>query len=229
MVPLSISVDDHVVEPPDLWTTRLPEGLKARGPRVDRIKGVIAGSTAGGFLRVDEDPSNPASTWVDVWVYEDFCGAVPSGMMQVHNLREVLFHNLVTYDDIPVGCWQQDARLADMDLNGCQASLNFPTVPRFCGQTFLERRDKGLALACIQVYNDWMLEEWCSGVGRGRLLPMTLVPLWDGDLAAAEARRCAARGSCAIAFSECPPWLGLPSIFSGDRAPRSGVTQPAPV
>ena len=43
-----------------------------------------------------------------------------------------------------------------MDLNHCEASLLFPTVPRFCGQTFLEAHDKELALACVQVYNDWM-------------------------------------------------------------------------
>jgi predicted TIM-barrel fold metal-dependent hydrolase len=128
-------------------------------------------------------------------------------------------NNLVTYDEIPAGCWQQDARLADMDLNHCDASLMFPTVPRFCGQTFLDAADKEVALASVQVYNDWMLDEWCAGPGYGRLLPMTLVPLWDADLAAAELRRSAAKGTCSVAFSECPPWLGLPSIFSGSWDP----------
>ena len=33
-IPRIISVDDHVVEPPDLWTTRLPEKYRDRGPRV---------------------------------------------------------------------------------------------------------------------------------------------------------------------------------------------------
>ena len=35
-IPRIISVDDHVVEPPDLWTARLPEKYKGRGPRIER-------------------------------------------------------------------------------------------------------------------------------------------------------------------------------------------------
>jgi predicted TIM-barrel fold metal-dependent hydrolase len=215
VIPDSISVDDHIVEPPDLWTARLPERYRDRGPRVRRIKARVVGGTPGGFIKVEEAPEDPSSQWADVWTYEDFAGAIPSGMMQVHNLRNIHFHSLTTYDDVPAGCWQQEARLRDMDENSCEASLTFPTVPRFCGQTFLERVDKDVALASVRVYNDWVLDEWCSGPGRGRLLPMTLVPLWDPDLAASETRRCATKGSCSIAFTECPPWLGLPSIFSG--------------
>jgi len=41
------------------------------------------------------------------------------------------------------------------------------------------------------------------------------VPLWDAELAANEVRRNAARGVRAVAFSELPPYLGLPSIYSG--------------
>jgi predicted TIM-barrel fold metal-dependent hydrolase len=58
-----------------------------------------------------------------------------------------------------------------------------------------------------------MVEEWC-GESDGRLIPLCLVPLWDPQLAAAEIRRNAARGVRAVAFSECPAWLDLPSIHS---------------
>jgi predicted TIM-barrel fold metal-dependent hydrolase len=60
-----------------------------------------------------------------------------------------------------------------------------------------------------------MIEEWC-GVSAGRLIPLCIVPLWDPELAAAEIRRNAERGCRAIAFSEQPAALGLPSIH--DRA-----------
>ena len=76
-------------------------------------------------------------------------------------------------------------RLADMDVNNIERSLCFPTFPRFCGQTFLEAHDKELASACVVAYNDWMVEEW-AGESGGRLLPLGMVPLWDGQLAAAE-------------------------------------------
>ena len=111
------------------------------------------------------------------------------------------------------GCWEQSARLEAMDANHTEASLSFPSFARFCGQTFLERDDKDLARLCVEAYNDWMIDEWCAGEGRGRLIPCTLVPLWDPELAADEIRRCAGKGSFAVAFSENPVPLGLPSIY----------------
>ena len=112
------------------------------------------------------------------------------------------------------GCWDIEARIADFDLNWVDGSLPFPTFPRFCGQTFFEGEDKELGLACVQAYNDWMVEEWC-GDSAGRLIPLCLIPLWDVELAVAEIRRNAERGVRAVTFSEIPTHLGLPSIHSG--------------
>ena len=64
-----------------------------------------------------------------------------------------------------------------------------------------------------------MIDDWCGGDAKGRLVPLTLVPLWDPQLAAAEVRRCAAKGSHAIAFSENPSKLGFASLYSGDWDP----------
>jgi predicted TIM-barrel fold metal-dependent hydrolase len=120
------------------------------------------------------------------------------------------------YEDFRLGVYDQQARLADMEMNNVDVSINYPnTFPRFAGQGFAERNDKELALACIQIYNDWMIDEWCGGAGKGRLVPLTLVPLWDPAAAAAEVRRCAAKGSYAIAFSENPSKLGYGSLYSG--------------
>jgi predicted TIM-barrel fold metal-dependent hydrolase len=106
-----------------------------------------------------------------------------------------------------------------MDTNHVEAALCFPTFARFCGQTFAERPDKDLALLCVRAYNDWMIDEWCGGAGAGRLIPLTLIPMWDPHLAGEEVRRCAARGSNAVAFSENPTKLGYPSIHSGHWDP----------
>ena len=67
----------------------------------------------------------------------------------------------------------------------------------------------------MQAYNDWMVEEWCAGAGKGRLIPLIIVPMWDAELAAAEVYRNAARGVHAVTFSEVPHFLGLPTIHSG--------------
>ena len=76
------------------------------------------------------------------------------------------------YEDFRPGTYDQTARLADMDLNHVEAAINYPnTFPRFAGQGFAERDDKDLALACLQIYNDWMIDEWCGGAGQGPAHP----------------------------------------------------------
>ena len=80
----------------------------------------------------------------------------------------------------------------DMDVNWVEASLSFPTFPRFCGQTFLEREDKELADLCVKAYNDWMVEEWCDPA-IGVNIPLCIIPLWDVELAAQEIQRNAAK------------------------------------
>jgi predicted TIM-barrel fold metal-dependent hydrolase len=98
-------------------------------------------------------------------------------------------------------------------MNHVEASLAFPSFPRFCGQEFMEAQDKELSDLCVKAYNDWMVEEWCGDSG-GRLIPLTIIQLWDAQLAAAEVQRNADRGVHAVCFSEIPPYLGLPSIHT---------------
>ena len=38
-LPRLISVDDHVLEPPDLWWSRLPKNLRDHGPRCNANAG----------------------------------------------------------------------------------------------------------------------------------------------------------------------------------------------
>ena len=205
-LPKIVSVDDHVVEPPTLWTDRLPATYADRMPRVVRKRGRQVYD--GGLKFVESDDAPP----VDLWLYDDLVSPIPRGMAQVGYLDEPSASS-ITYDEIVDGCWKQDARLADLSRNHTDGSLSFPSFSRFCGQTFLEREDKELARLCVEAYNDWMIDEWCAGDGAGTLIPCTLIPLWDAQLAAAEVRRCADKGSFAVAFSENPVPLGLPSIY----------------
>jgi predicted TIM-barrel fold metal-dependent hydrolase len=216
-LPRFISVDDHVVEPHDLWQSRLPSRLRAEGPRAVRQRGQVVYDITRTLHWVPGD--GPDDRWCDVWYYEDTLWPLHASFAAVGPTAGLPARTALTYDDILPGCFDQAARLADMDANHTEASLCFPTVPRFCGQLFLGRKDPELALLCVQAYNDWMIEEWCGGEGRGRLIPLTLVPLWDVGLAAAEVRRCADRGSHAVAFCESPSALGLPSIHTGEWEP----------
>ncbi len=210
-LPLIVSVDDHVVEPAHLWQRWLPERFRAAGPRVER-RGIGAMKhIGGGAYEQTFDEDGPKG---DCWVYEDLVYINKRHVAAVGFDRDDMEMVPITYDEMRPGCYDPRARLEDMDVNHVEASLSFPTFPRFCGQTFAEAHDRELAHACVLAYNDWMIEEWCGDSG-GRLIPLTLIPLWDVDLAVAEIERCAAKGSHAVCFSEIPPHLGLPSIHSG--------------
>ena len=210
-------MDDHVIEPPDLWQRELPASLRAGGPRVVRER--VKLGFMGGKMLVERDV--PDGTWCDVWLYDDLVLPM-SRLYGAAGFSDAERGNApTTYDEFRPGTWLQKERLADMDTNHVQVSINYPnTFPRFAGQGFAERADKEMALACLRVYNDWTIDEWCGGdAGRGRLVPLTLVPLWDAGLAAEEVRRCmlARAKPCAIAFT----WprtrraLGLPSLYTG--------------
>ena len=210
-IPKIISVDDHVVEPAHLWQTWLPERFKDRGPRSERRGIGTMRHIGGGTYEQTFDDDGPQA---DCWIYEDLVYINKRHVAAVGYERDDMTMSPITYDEMRPGCFDPKARLADMDLNWVEASLCFPTFPRFCGQTFTEAKDRELALACIKAYNDWMVLEWCGDSG-GRLIPLTIVPLWDAHLAADEVRRNAERGVRAVTFSEIPPHLGLPSIHSG--------------
>jgi len=191
-----ISVDDHVIEPPGLWADRVARADRDRAPHV-----------------VEDDGAS-------VWVYEDKRIRIPSLFAQAGRDEADIAPGLMSYADMRPEYYDARARTKDMDADGVLASLCFPTIPRYCGQTFLEARDRDLALACLRAYNDWTIEEW-AGAAPGRFIPLVIVPLWDPPLAAQEVERCAALGGRAVAFSENPAKLGLPSLHD-----RNGYCDP---
>jgi len=215
-LPLIISVDDHVMEPRDLWQQELPESLRERGPRV--VKEKVKLSFVGGHYGFERNAED--GELCDVWLYDG--SVTPTGLLHgpAGVPREQQRNVAAVYEDLRDGTWNRDARLEDMTLNHVEAAINYPNIfPRFCGQGFLEREDKDLALQCLKIYNDWMIDEWCGGPAKGRLIPLTLIPMWDPQLAVAEVKRCADKGSFAIAFSENPSALGCATMYSGDWDP----------
>jgi hypothetical protein len=187
-----ISVDDHLVEPPHVWTARLPSSMRDRSPRVVKSDG-------GG----------------DQWVFED--QVVPLlGMAAVAGVGEAGYRDAISFDEMRPSCYDAKARVADLDLDRILASACFPTWVGFSGTRLSAARDKSLGLACIQAYNDFVIDEWCEAA-PGRYIPVALVPLWDQRAAADEAERAAAKGARAVAFSENPSQQGYPSIHDRER------------
>ena len=185
-----VSVDDHVVEPPDLFEGHLPSRYADLAPE---------------FV-TKEDGSN-------VWCYEGTeivnvaLNAVAGRPKDEYGIEPTSFAEL------RAGTYDINERVKDMDANGVLGSLCFPSFPQFCGQLFARTADKDVALAMVQAYNDWHIDEWC-GSHPGRFIPCSLPAIWDPNVLATEVRRTAAKGAHAITVSENPSKLGWPSLHS---------------
>jgi predicted TIM-barrel fold metal-dependent hydrolase len=182
-----VSIDDHVIEPPNLWTSRLPSKYQGVCPQIR------------------EDAIGEA------WYYDGRRVSV-SGLVTLAGQPLAVHVPLpMRYADMNPACYDPSERIKVLNEDGILATMCFPNFPRFCGQEFWEARDKELSLLCVQAYNDFILDEWC-GYEPGRFIPAIIIPLWDCHLAANEIQRCAAKGAKTLTFSEHPPSLGLPSI-----------------
>ncbi len=187
-----ISVDDHILEPPTLWTDRVASKDKERAPHIVK-------SEKG-----------------ERWVYDGKKLPTSGLSAVVGKSKEEFSPEPIGYDEMRPGCYDAVARVEDMDRAGVLASLCFPSVTRFCGQLFMEASDREFGLECLKIYNDWLVEDWC-GAAPGRYIPLMLIPMWDPIAAAAEMDRMHARGVTSFAFSEEPSCLGLPTIHDPNR------------
>jgi len=187
-----ISVDDHLVEPPDMFEGRLPERLAALAPRVVETE-----------------------TGHEVWEF-DGKRYTQVGMNAVAGRRrEHVTLEPTRFEDMRRGCWDIHARIADMDLNGVWASLNFPSqITGFSGRVFSQASDRELGLAVTRAFNDWLYDAWWQPY-RDRIIPCGITFLTDPVLGAEEIRRNADRGFRSVTLPERPHRIGLPSIFSG--------------
>jgi predicted TIM-barrel fold metal-dependent hydrolase len=185
-----VSVDDHVVEPPDLFEGRVPAQYADRAPRVVRNE------------RGD-----------DVWVFDG--QDIPNiGLNAVAGRpKEEYGIDPTSFDEMRPGCFDVHERVKDMSAGGVLASMNFPSFPSFSGRLFLPTADKELAASVVRAYNDWHIDGWC-GAYPDRFIPMALPLLWDPELTAQEVRRVAAKGCHSLTFTENPAKLGLPSFHS---------------
>ncbi len=211
-IPRFVSLDDHVIEPPDVWTSRLPEPATATsGPAWRSSRSAPRCSTAASSRSARDRRSARLVLALrgPVHVGE---AAVDRGRLP--RARPSPSAASATTRSAP-GCWQPGPRLDDMDANWTEASLCFPNFPRFCGQTFAEAADKELALLCVQRV------QRLDGRGVVRRLRRPAPPPVPRPLVGRRPRRRrgraqrGARRARAIAFSEIPAFLGLPSVHSG--------------
>jgi predicted TIM-barrel fold metal-dependent hydrolase len=189
-----LSADDHLIEPPHLWVDRVPAKHRDACPRIVEVEGREA------------------------WLYDGELTYIPMGSCRpLPGFREEGYPpapGTANFREIRPGCYDPVERLNDMDVDGVWGQLCFPNFARFAGHRFfLNVRDIELGLACLRTYNDYLLGEWCA-TDRRRLYGVAILPLQDIDLAVAELERVVNLGAKAVAFSENPTVLGLPSVHT---------------
>ncbi|HEX9663067.1 MAG TPA: amidohydrolase family protein [Candidatus Binatia bacterium] len=196
-----ISVDDHVQEPPNLWTQRLS---KTRwGERVPHLERIADGS----------------DRWVlDNQVLLDGSAALAGALMADRN------HEPSRWQDVPTAAYVPSERLKAMDAAGIDYSVLYPTVAGLAGEAFGRLRDPDLELACVQAYNDWLIEEWATA--SDRFVPQCIVPIWPVEAATAEIERAVVKGHRGVVFPSLPMHLrDVPHVSGPEYDPLWSVCE----
>ena len=198
----AIDADTHVVEPADLWTSRLPDAMASRAPRV---RWNDAHETEMWYL--GDEPIFPG--WLS-----GHCG-----------WREYAPKGPRTKEEVDPAAYDARSRLKRMDEYGIHAQVLYPNIALFNSARIMNESDREFQNLLIRIYNDWQVE-WTSE-SNDRLLPMAVLPFWDLEATLAEVARCRDLGMRGIVFSQNPAAFGLPSIVSRHWDPLWTLLQDA--
>jgi predicted TIM-barrel fold metal-dependent hydrolase len=176
---LFISADEHVQEHPEVWTKRM-----SRTKWGERIPHVERGSTG-----------------MERWLVDgreiDLAGVADCGAAMAQRTR-----NPQRWADVPTAVYDPQERLKAMDEAGIDYAVLYPTVAGVGGQAFGRIQDAELELACVEAYNDWLLEEWAGA--SERFIPQCITPLYPVDAVVKEIRRCVAKGHRGVIYPSIP-------------------------
>jgi predicted TIM-barrel fold metal-dependent hydrolase len=160
--PILISADSHVIEPPDLWTSRLPAKFKDRAPQQERME------------------------LGDAWA---FPGTPPFayGLNQCGGLPPEKYSPWVRWEDVRPEAHEIPARTAGQTEAGVIAEVMYPT-PRVAIAMYAADSDPEYHLALVRAYNNW-LSDYCSA-DPNRYVGLALAPSGgDAKASAAEVAR----------------------------------------
>ncbi len=184
-----VSADDHVIEHPEVWTARM-----ARSRWGNRIPHV-------------ERQADGTDCWLIDGNRVPLLGSGSAGALMADRSDEPR-----RWEDVPRAAWDPHQRLAAMDRDGVEYSVLYPSVAGVAGEILARLADPELELACVEAYNDYLIDEWAAA--SPRLVPQCLVPLASVESAVAEIRRAAARGHKGVVIPAVPDRLrgGAPHI-----------------
>jgi predicted TIM-barrel fold metal-dependent hydrolase len=181
--PKIVDADCHILEPPDIWQNWLPAKFADKAPQlVKDHEGGDAWLTAVGG---DPDPIGLTST-----------PGMPFDKFRWYG---------VTYEEARTGCYNGEARLADMDIDGIDAEILFP--PQRTLSHFLGDDDDDFVLAGVEAYNNFLFEEFCAPDPK-RLIGLAQIPSLNLDTSIDALRKAKARGAKGVLISNWPSGNG---------------------
>ena len=143
-----INADGHFVEPGDLFTTRVEKKFIDRVPRIEFIKEKNG----------------------DGWIMDGVAEPIPFGMNACAGLPPEKQTAWCKFEEIRHGGYDPQARLDEMDADGVDAEVLYPT-PRLSLAMFAQK-DPELHLAMVRAWNDWMAEYVAYAPDRFAGLPI---------------------------------------------------------
>jgi predicted TIM-barrel fold metal-dependent hydrolase len=180
-----VDADSHVLEPADVWTSRIATRFGDQIPHVEREP-----ESGASYWRVGKRWIWPAGHWA------------PAGQNYYPPL------NPTEYDEVDLAAYDAQARLKKMDELGLEVQVLFPNIVGFHAQVLLEELGSELALMCVQAYNDFVLE-WAE-TDPARLVSLAMLPYWDRAACLKEMERCISAGHKGILFANKFEQVGLP-------------------
>jgi len=156
----------HLMEPRDLWETRLPEPFRSR-TRFEHPSGL------GGNARIDFGNG----------VIQDSSTSEIRGLMKRHTERRMAEDPRLA--NAARNC-TPEVWLEGMELEGIDVAVLMPT--RMLGMLMVDGLDPEQALAMCRVYNDYAAEFCAAAPSRFKF--WAWIPKQSAALAADEARRC---------------------------------------
>ena len=194
-------VDSHIIEPADLWTSRLD--VAKWGDLVPHVR----------FHERRQE---------DVWYIGDqkLYGV---GAFAQARWPEFPPSHPKTLSEAFLPALDAKARLGYMDEIGVYYQVMYCNILGFHSHKFLQQMPVELATECVWAYNDW-LAEWCSADSK-RLIPMMMLPFWDIDASVAEMKRAYDLGHKGVLFAARYDKVGLPRLIDDAWEPVLGQAQ----
>ena len=174
-----IDADCHTLEPKHIWTSYLPERFHEKAPRLVK----------------DGDGG-------DAWEFRPGTPPMTIGLVTTPGQRyEDIRWTGRTYEDIRRSCFDGAARLEDMDLDGVDAEILYPSQRTMW--SFMGDEDPEYHRAGVQAYNDWLVDEFCAA-DPDRLIALAQMPNLGVEAAIAEMQRCREKGVRGVILSAWP-------------------------